>query len=65
MATGPLLPGPFCYIGQYMGKTLLKKVWDLHAVRALPTGQTQLFVGLHLIHAVSYTHLTLPTILLV
>ena len=36
-----------------MGKTLLRKVWDLHAVRRLPTGQTQLFVGLHLIHEVT------------
>ena len=36
-----------------MGKTLLKKVWDLHTVRALPTGQTQLFIGLHLIHEVT------------
>lgn len=36
-----------------MGKTLLKKVWDAHTVRALPTGQTQLFVGLHLIHEVT------------
>ncbi|MEZ5285717.1 MAG: 3-isopropylmalate dehydratase large subunit [Vicinamibacterales bacterium] len=33
--------------------TLLDKVWDLHAVRRLPTGQTQLFVGLHLIHEVT------------
>src|SRR6058998_585123 len=36
-----------------MGKTLLQKVWDLHKVRALPTGQTQLFIGLHLIHEVT------------
>src|SRR5882762_8023183 len=36
-----------------MGKTLLQKVWDLHTVRALPTGQTQLFIGLHLIHEVT------------
>ncbi len=36
-----------------MGKTLLQKVWDLHAVRTLPTGQTQLFIGLHLIHEVT------------
>ena len=36
-----------------MGKTLLKKVWDLHTVRTLSTGQTQLFVGLHLIHEVT------------
>ena len=36
-----------------MGKTLLKKVWDLHTVRTLPTGQTQLFIGLHLIHEVT------------
>jgi 3-isopropylmalate/(R)-2-methylmalate dehydratase large subunit len=36
-----------------MGSTLLKKVWDLHTVRRLPNGQTQLFVGLHLIHEVT------------
>ena len=36
-----------------MGKTLLQKVWDLHTVRPLPTGQTQLFVGLHLVHEVT------------
>src|ERR671912_1868233 len=36
-----------------MGKTLLQKVWDAHAVRQLPTGQTQLFIGLHLIHEVT------------
>ncbi len=36
-----------------MGQTLLKKVWDLHAVRQLQTGQTQLFVGLHLVHEVT------------
>src|SRR6266540_5743474 len=36
-----------------MGHTLLKKVWDRHAVRTLPTGQTQLFIGLHLIHEVT------------
>ena len=36
-----------------MGQTLLKKVWDLHTVRTLSTGQTQLFIGLHLIHEVT------------
>ena len=36
-----------------MGRTLLQKVWDLHSVRRLPTGQTQLFIGLHLIHEVT------------
>jgi 3-isopropylmalate/(R)-2-methylmalate dehydratase large subunit len=36
-----------------MGKSLLDKVWDAHTVRDLPTGQTQLFVGLHLIHEVT------------
>ena len=36
-----------------MGKTLLKKVWDAHTVRILPTGQTQLFIGLHLVHEVT------------
>jgi 3-isopropylmalate/(R)-2-methylmalate dehydratase large subunit len=32
---------------------LFHKVWDLHAVRTLPSGQTQLFIGLHLIHEVT------------
>jgi 3-isopropylmalate/(R)-2-methylmalate dehydratase large subunit len=36
-----------------MKKNLLQKVWDAHAVRELPTGQTQLFVGLHLVHEVT------------
>ncbi len=36
-----------------MAATLLKKVWDAHTVRRLPNGQTQLFVGLHLIHEVT------------
>jgi len=36
-----------------MGQSLFDKVWDLHAVRELPTGQTQLFIGLHLIHEVT------------
>ncbi len=36
-----------------MGATLLKKVWDAHRVRRLANGQTQLFIGLHLIHEVT------------
>jgi 3-isopropylmalate/(R)-2-methylmalate dehydratase large subunit len=36
-----------------MPSTLFQKVWDLHSVRKLPNGQTQLFVGLHLIHEVT------------
>ncbi len=36
-----------------MAKTLLQKVWDLHTVRTLSTGQTQLFIGLHLVHEVT------------
>jgi len=36
-----------------MKQTLLQKVWDNHAVRTLPTGQTQLFIGLHLVHEVT------------
>jgi 3-isopropylmalate/(R)-2-methylmalate dehydratase large subunit len=34
-------------------RTLFDKVWDLHAVRTLPSGQVQLFIGLHLIHEVT------------
>ncbi len=33
--------------------TLFDKVWDLHTVEILPSGQTQLFIGLHLIHEVT------------
>ena len=36
-----------------MGKTLYEKVWDAHAVRTLPNGQTQLLIGTHLIHEVT------------
>jgi len=36
-----------------MGQSLFQKVWDSHSVRTLPSGQTQLFVGLHLIHEVT------------
>ncbi len=36
-----------------MGRTLLDKVWEAHTVRELPGGQTQLFIGLHLVHEVT------------
>ncbi len=36
-----------------MGKNLFSKVWDKHVVKVLPNGQTQLFIGMHLIHEVT------------
>jgi 3-isopropylmalate/(R)-2-methylmalate dehydratase large subunit len=33
--------------------TLFDKVWALHTVSVLPSGQTQLFIGLHLVHEVT------------
>ena len=36
-----------------MGATLLDKVWEAHTIRQLPSGQTQLYIGLHLIHEVT------------
>jgi 3-isopropylmalate/(R)-2-methylmalate dehydratase large subunit len=36
-----------------MGKTLYDKVFDSHAVALLPSGQHQLFMGLHLLHEVT------------
>jgi 3-isopropylmalate/(R)-2-methylmalate dehydratase large subunit len=36
-----------------MGRSLLDKVWDLHKVGTLPSGQDQLFIGLHLVHEVT------------
>ncbi len=33
--------------------TLFDKVWDAHTVGTLPSGQAQLFIGLHLIHEVT------------
>jgi 3-isopropylmalate/(R)-2-methylmalate dehydratase large subunit len=34
-------------------RNLFDKIWDAHTVRVLPSGQTQLFIGLHLIHEVT------------
>jgi len=34
-------------------KSLFEKVWDAHTVRKLANGQTQLFIGTHLIHEVT------------
>jgi 3-isopropylmalate/(R)-2-methylmalate dehydratase large subunit len=36
-----------------MSETLFQKVWNLHTVRRLPNGQTQLYIGLHLVHEVT------------
>ena len=36
-----------------MGKTLYEKVFDLHTVRKLPSGQHQLMMGVHLVHEVT------------
>ncbi|WP_188020344.1 3-isopropylmalate dehydratase large subunit [Deferribacter autotrophicus] len=36
-----------------MGKTLLKKVWEIHKVAEISGGRDQLFIGLHLIHEVT------------
>src|SRR5437899_10902272 len=41
-----------CWRGP-MARTLLDKVWEAHTVRTLPSGQTQLLIGLHLIHEVT------------
>ena len=34
-------------------QNLFDKVWDLHTVRTMASGQTQLFIGQHLIHEVT------------
>jgi 3-isopropylmalate/(R)-2-methylmalate dehydratase large subunit len=34
-------------------QTLYDKIWRSHVVDTLPTGQTQLFIGLHLIHEIT------------
>ena len=36
-----------------MGKTLYEKVFERHSVAVLPSGQHQLFMGLHLLHEVT------------
>src|SRR5688572_22681792 len=36
-----------------MTTNLFNKVWDQHTVGTLPSGQPQLFIGLHLIHEVT------------
>src|SRR5574342_668154 len=35
------------------GNTLYDKIWESHSVGVLPTGQTQLFIGMHLIHEIT------------
>jgi 3-isopropylmalate/(R)-2-methylmalate dehydratase large subunit len=35
------------------GRTLYDKIWESHSVGILSTGQTQLFIGLHLIHEIT------------
>src|SRR5713226_6393192 len=54
--TGLHGPGAAAYATRrrnHMARTLLDKVWDAHTVRTLPSGQTQLLIGLHLIHEVT------------
>ena len=46
-------PTFFTHILMSDRRNLFNKVWDLHSVRTLPNGQTQLFIGLHLIHEVT------------
>jgi 3-isopropylmalate/(R)-2-methylmalate dehydratase large subunit len=36
-----------------MPQTLLDRVWEAHTVRRFPSGDTQLFIGLHLVHEVT------------
>ena len=36
-----------------MGKNLFDKVWEQHKVTTLPSGNDQLFIGLHLVHEVT------------
>jgi len=46
--------GIYIVLARSMSKgTLFDKVWDAHTVGTLPSGQTQLFIGLHLIHEVT------------
>ena len=36
-----------------MSENLFNKIWKLHTVKTLDSGQDQLFIGLHLIHEVT------------
>lgn len=36
-----------------MSENLFNNVWKLHTIRELPSGQTQLLIGLHLVHEVT------------
>src|SRR6059036_4039268 len=46
-------PRTYIRMRVFMARTLLDKVWEAHTVRTLPSGQTQLLIGLHLIHEVT------------
>lgn len=41
------------YLNHMSSRTLYDKVWDLHRVAKLDSGQDQIFIGLHLIHEVT------------
>ena len=53
VATARGISYPCIAARKQVGKSLLDKVWDAHTVRELPSGQTQLFIGLHLVHEVT------------
>src|SRR5881628_3110991 len=40
-------------MAQSSRRTLYDKIWESHTVDVIPTGQTQLFIGLHLIHEIT------------
>ncbi len=45
--------GPGNHVGERPGKNLYDKVFDLHTIRQLASGQFQLLMGLHLVHEVT------------
>jgi len=41
------------FSGGKVGKTLFQKIWEIHKIKDLNDGSSQLFIGLHLIHEVT------------
>jgi hypothetical protein len=52
-SSGVAVGSRLCHIRTAMAETLLDKIWRAHTVRTLPSGQTQLLIGLHLVHEVT------------
>gem|GEM_PF-3792738 len=53
IGASPVHSNPALLASPMTSPNLFNRIWDLHTVATLPSGQTQLFIGQHLIHEVT------------